>query len=64
MIYKNFRHCRTECPASGKKQYHTYSSAVSVAVQRSRHVGPLRVYRCPECKKWHLTKRRVWDPEN
>lgn len=21
---------------------------------------PCRAYRCPHCKKWHLTARKVW----
>lgn len=39
---------------------------MSAALRSSRRSGgrPLRVYECPECRGWHLTKRRTWhDPK-
>lgn len=47
----------------GKARYATERQAIRVAMSSSRRSGlPLRVYRCPECKGWHLTKRPTWRP--
>ena len=40
----------------GKKTYPTQTKAISAAIGSSRTFGkPMRPYRCPVCKKWHLT---------
>lgn len=41
-----------------KLRYKSRIYAMCVAIHRV-HEGspPLRVYRCPQCGKWHLTKR-------
>lgn len=41
----------------GRRRFPTEAEAVTVAIGRARHVGPLRVYACPGCGGWHLTKR-------
>jgi hypothetical protein len=53
------------CPATGKQQY-TQRLAVSAAIVRSRAAGrPMRVYKCPFCRRFHLTSqpRRKADDE-
>lgn len=52
---------RVQCGETGKLQYEDYGDAVRVAVMRSRYAGPLRIYECPSCRSWHLTKRRNCD---
>ncbi len=43
----------TTCSASGKRGY----SSPEKARRRSRGVGhKLRVYRCRDCKRWHVAK--------
>ncbi|PZU32768.1 MAG: hypothetical protein DI576_08445 [Actinomyces sp.] len=49
------------CSETGKRQYGDYGEAARVALRRSRYAGPLRIYECPLCGSWHLTKRRSWD---
>lgn len=48
---------RILCGETGKRQYDDYSEAAHVALKRSRYAGPLRIYKCPSCGSWHLTKR-------
>jgi len=45
------------CSETGKHRYEDYRDAARVALRRSRYAGPLRIYRCPSCGSWHLTKR-------
>ncbi|AXR74281.1 hypothetical protein DCC27_008220 [Auritidibacter sp. NML130574] len=49
------------CSETGKRRYDDYGEAAGVALRRSRHAGSLRIYECPSCGSWHLTKRRSWD---
>lgn len=51
---------RLLCTETGKRQYDDYGDAAHVALRRSRYAGPLRIYECPSCGSWHLTKRRSW----
>lgn len=45
----------------GKNRHIHESHAIRSAIASSRRGGlALRVYRCPGCKGWHLTKRRDW----
>lgn len=44
-----------KCP--GKRRHTSERSAIAAAIRLSRGNRPLRVYRCPLCKGWHLTKQ-------
>lgn len=49
------------CPASGKHTHSTFEAAVPYALRRSRATGrPFRIYACPHCTGFHLTKRATW----
>ena len=52
-------------PCDAKKRYTTYEGATAMAVVRvgSKRDQPqaLRVYKCPHCKGFHLTKKT--DPD-
>lgn len=54
------RERKPRCPACGKHAYPNEYAAYGAALRRSRSVGPLRVYACPEGHGWHITKRRTW----
>jgi hypothetical protein len=42
---------------SDKSRYKTRTKALLHALSRVRNgAPPLRAYRCPECRGWHLTK--------
>jgi len=42
----------------GKQRYRNLEHAKAVRVTRSHTSGqPLRIYRCPACRGYHLTKR-------
>jgi hypothetical protein len=44
----------------GKKKYNTKFEAESTgAMQELIHWVKLRTYKCPNCNKWHLTKREA-----
>lgn len=46
-----------------KHRYRDELDAIGAAIRCSAKRGtPLRVYRCPDCGDWHLTKRRTWVP--
>jgi hypothetical protein len=47
------------CP-SGKQSHPDQRSAAVVARKRSRTAGPLRIYPCPDCGRWHLTSRNPY----
>lgn len=52
----------TQCQ---KRGYPTQAAAIGVGLRASRKTGAaLRVYRCPACGAWHLTKRRRWFPSS
>ncbi|PAT04916.1 hypothetical protein CKJ85_01965 [Corynebacterium sp. NML 150383] len=51
---------RVLCSETGKREYEHYDDAVHVALKWSRRAGPLRIYECPSCGSWHLTKRPDW----
>ena len=42
--------------ACGKRRHPTETSAIAAAIRLSRFNRPLRVYHCPACGHWHLTK--------
>jgi hypothetical protein len=44
-----------------KRRYTTEAFAQRVAMRATRQRGtPLRVYPCPLCKGWHITKRKTF----
>lgn len=47
------------CPTTGKRQMkrHQADRVVTLAVRRARGLTrvPVSAYRCPHCRKWHLT---------
>lgn len=48
-------------PVCGKVRHTNQSAAIASAIRSSKRGGtPLRVYRCPGCKGFHLTKRPEW----
>lgn len=45
----------------GKVRYTSERTAIRRAIASSRRAGlALRVYRCPDCEGWHLTKKPTW----
>lgn len=46
------------CPTSGKTGYPSRVAAKASLLHRGRRqIGaPKYVYRCPECRQWHLTR--------
>lgn len=45
----------------GKTRYTHEKAAIRAAMGASRRSGlGLRVYRCPDCRGWHLTKKKSW----
>ena len=50
----------TLCPRTGKFGYLTRVAAKEAGKRVKRNYGQrVRVYKCPDCPSWHLTKRRV-----
>ena len=44
-----------------KQRYESQKQAIRAVLSYSRKRGvALRVYRCPLCKAWHLTRRKSW----
>lgn len=39
------------------KRRRSLMQAIAAAIRLSRRGTPLRVYRCPDCETWHLTKQ-------
>lgn len=48
------------CPSGKKGCYPDFGTACAAALRVSRIVGPLRCYLCPDCGRWHLTRRKTW----
>lgn len=49
------------CSTSGKRSYPDELRAIAAAIRCSAKRGvPLRVYECPSCHGWHLTRRKAW----
>lgn len=48
---------------ANKKRLASENDAILLAVKVKQRGGPdQRVYKCPNCKKWHLTSRLTkWD---
>lgn len=43
----------------GKKPYETHDTAEAIASRREADGGGyLRIYRCPICRKWHITHKK------
>jgi hypothetical protein len=56
-----------QCTASSqpKRRYPTQREAISAAMRASYRSGlGLRVYRCPTCHGYHLTRKKQWGPRN
>lgn len=51
-------------PACGKRRCASKEQAVAYVLHLARRTtDPLRVYLCPACAGWHVTKRPEWkDP--
>lgn len=48
-----------KCEQSGKFKYPSELAAIRRAIRSSAKRGtPLRVYRCPACRSFHLTKKK------
>lgn len=48
-----------------KRRYHSEALAEQVAKRATRQRGlALRVYQCPLCQGWHITKRRIFNVPN
>lgn len=47
------------CPTK-KIRFPSWSTAVGAAVRLSSKVGALRIYKCPLCDGFHLTRLREW----
>jgi hypothetical protein len=46
------------CPTQHKRCHPDYETAIAAAIRLSARRGvALRVYQCPHCQSWHLTKR-------
>jgi hypothetical protein len=43
---------------TSKRHYKSQTKALVAAVRLAR-LGPQRAYRCPHCKRWHLTTSRA-----
>lgn len=41
---------------SGKKEYTKKEAATIKNLREQSGSGPLRIYACPDCNWWHLTK--------
>ena len=59
--------CPPDCPETGKRSYASRGRALACMVPhlhaRSGWKPPHRVYRCPHCGWWHLTKQPlITDP--
>ena len=42
-----------------KIRYRKRTSALSAALRSARHTQQIRVYRCPLCNGWHLTRKEA-----
>lgn len=51
--------------ACGKRRCDNYQHAITYLLWLSRKTrDPLRIYRCPECDGFHLTKRPTWKDDD
>lgn len=51
---------KRKCP-TGKRRHPDELTAIASAIRCSARRGtPLRVYLCPDCDGWHLTRRARW----
>lgn len=49
------------CHPTGKHRYPAWDIAVRYALRASKRAGrPMRVYECPACHGFHLTRRTTW----
>lgn len=44
------------------KRRRSLMQAIAAAIRLSRRGTPLRVYRCPDCEMFHLTKQALRGP--
>lgn len=49
------------CPYGGKVSYPSEHAAKEARIRRGHHVENLRIYKCPNCYKFHLSShKRTW----
>ena len=48
------------CPSGKTGAYADYETAIAAAIRCSVKLGPLRIYECPDCRAFHLTRRPTW----
>jgi hypothetical protein len=66
MLYRQYSSSagHGRCPASGKVCFPSHSDAsralAQIAATAVADPIPTRDYRCPDCQRWHLTKRVPW----
>lgn len=53
---------KTKCKPCGKTTFPNVHAAYAAALRLSRHLGPIRAYKCPHGHGWHLTRLREWNP--
>lgn len=63
----NARRFKKRCEASGKSRYLNRTEAMIAlastdyaAAKGNNKRDEVRVYRCPDCRSWHLTRIRRW----
>jgi hypothetical protein len=51
----------TICLTSGKHRHPTWAATVGPALRAAKRSGrPMRIYHCPACGGFHMTKLAVW----
>lgn len=51
----------TVCLTTGKHRHPTWRAAVGPTLRAARRSGrPMRIYHCPHCAGFHMTKLTVW----
>lgn len=51
----------TICVKTGKHRHATWAQAVGPTLRSSKRAGrAMRIYHCPACDGFHMTKRTTW----